>query len=387
MEFVVDVKTLLVTLVLGNLFTVILLAAYHVRREWSQWTLMFVLAKTAQFAAWGMLALRGIAPELVTVFLANILLYIGAGLEGCSVLLLIGKCSRRVVRNYIAMVVGSILAFLAVFLFRNEEPLRIALISLVVAVLIVYPAYRLTLDQDSSPMRRRWGTRYGLVILALLLRTYHAFVTLAIARVFDDSIFNSLTFIALYVHMIVVSQGFILTAKEKADKQLMESATVDSLTGCLNRRAFVDEADKYLSLLWRTAAPVTFLMIDIDNFKSINDTFGHVAGDQVLRGVADRIHARLRSHDLFGRFGGDEFAILLPNAGEESSDEVVRRLQEYVEGTVIEEENRIRVTLSAGITTRIPTAETRMDDLYRLADEALYQVKSKGRHGVIRKNN
>jgi len=169
-------------------------------------------------------------------------------------------------------------------------------------------------------------------------------------------------------------------ALEKVNHRLKELASTDVLTGLMNRRAFMEEAQAKFNLAKRYQRPLSFLMIDIDHFKSVNDTYGHQAGDVALVETSKIIRNCLRETDVLGRIGGEEFAVLLPETGIEQTTELTERLLEKVRAAKIEiEDDRIiSLTTSIGVAT-VPPLLIDVDTVMKEADKALYKAKSEGR--------
>ncbi len=161
--------------------------------------------------------------------------------------------------------------------------------------------------------------------------------------------------------------------------QLKQQALTDELTGCYNRRAFELQLERDLHLATRMRQPVSLIMIDLDNFKQINDRAGHDAGDSALRIIADGLREELRAVDTAVRFGGDEFAIILPQANAEGALVVAERLRSRVEK--IEVPGYGRMTASLGVAT-FPLHASSRDPLVVAADRALYRSKHAGRNRV-----
>lgn len=157
----------------------------------------------------------------------------------------------------------------------------------------------------------------------------------------------------------------------------------DSLTGVLNRRAFYEFAELQFALLERVFRPFTVIHFDIDNFKQVNDQFGHQVGDQLLHSVGDTISAFIRSKDRLVRLGGDEFLLYLPDTGESESRGIVSRLLEHLAGTM--EKNHWPVSFSLGTMTFLKFPGT-TDEMIRVADELMYEAKNSGKnktqHGI-----
>lgn len=168
--------------------------------------------------------------------------------------------------------------------------------------------------------------------------------------------------------------------RKKLEKELVTIARIDSLTGIFNRGAFFLEAEKEWDKQARSSKPLSFAVLDIDNFKTINDQFGHPAGDDVLVNITRCCVDSLRSFDLFGRIGGEEFALLFSETELEDIIAVLERLRLAVENTNVEYEGKlITCTISIGLYTVIPPNET-LSEMYKNADRALYQAKNSGRN-------
>jgi len=162
-------------------------------------------------------------------------------------------------------------------------------------------------------------------------------------------------------------------------------ATIDDLTGAFNRRHFMELGAKEIARARRYGRALSLVIIDLDHFKRINDTWGHEAGDSVLKATGKAIRGVLRENDHFGRLGGEEFAILLPETPLDSARFVAERLRQIIES------NRVRVSRGeeVGITASIGVAgleevgDERLDDLIRAADLAMYKAKDVGRNRVM----
>jgi diguanylate cyclase (GGDEF)-like protein len=157
---------------------------------------------------------------------------------------------------------------------------------------------------------------------------------------------------------------------------LAEMASVDELTGCAVRRVLRQRVEEEIARSLRNRSPLSLLMIDVDQFKSVNDTFGHVVGDHVLAGIGSVLRHNGRAFDLVSRIGGDEFALLLPDTDIPNAVNVAERIQRELPAAV-----EVPVTLSIGVgglDRSAPTVEHLMDD----ADFALYQVKRSGRDSI-----
>ena len=164
--------------------------------------------------------------------------------------------------------------------------------------------------------------------------------------------------------------------------QLKILATVDGMTGLFNRRHFLSLAEIEWSRYQRHRRPMSLVLFDIDRFKSINDSFGHYAGDHVITQIADICRQQKRKSDIIARFGGEEFLMLLPETDLEAAQRVAERLRRQVETSgFCVASNAIHATISIGVSEANPSMDT-VFDLIKLADKALYKAKDSGRNRV-----
>jgi len=165
-----------------------------------------------------------------------------------------------------------------------------------------------------------------------------------------------------------------ITEKKRLIEQLHHQASIDPLTGIYNRRQLVEQASHALILAQRNQSPLTVCIVDVDHFKDINDGKGHGAGDEVLRKIASVFRSRLRASDIFGRFGGDEFVVVLPGTGIQAALKLMEKLNSTCR-------TRCGVTLSIGI-AELHRDTTDLDHLLQQADEQLYLAKGTGRNRI-----
>ncbi len=165
--------------------------------------------------------------------------------------------------------------------------------------------------------------------------------------------------------------------EEKFNEQKKE-AEHDSLTGLLNRRSF----DKDIQKFHQSGLPYAMVMCDIDNFKKINDTYGHLAGDQVLKEVGEILKTYVRSDTRSYRYGGEEFAVLLPNADEKAAKVVAERLREVIENRSVQI-NSARISFTASFGGTRKKEDDRIDNVIQRADQALYEAKRSGKNRVV----
>lgn len=167
-------------------------------------------------------------------------------------------------------------------------------------------------------------------------------------------------------------------------RKLYDSATRDSLTGLYNRRFFVETLEVDFSYAVRNGTPLSLLLLDLDHFKGVNDTFGHMAGDSVLRETAELIQRGLRAEDVAARHGGEEFAVLLRYTEGSTAYAIAERIRGSIERHRFEHDGRVvRATISAGLATLEARSYDSWQALIEAADTFLYQAKQGGRNRTV----
>ena len=190
-----------------------------------------------------------------------------------------------------------------------------------------------------------------------------------------------LLYLAVFFHVYANRSLSYFKRMREANQRLHFLAHHDALTGVLNARAYADQAQRHMTLARRQGAPCAVLFVDLDHFKRVNDTHGHAAGDVVLRSVAETLTQRLRSSDVLGRVGGEEFCALLPHTDLAAALRVAEGLREAVEalrpdiGT-----QRLCITASIGVACDPGTGS--LQSIQHAADEAMYRAKAQGRNRV-----
>ena len=167
----------------------------------------------------------------------------------------------------------------------------------------------------------------------------------------------------------------------KTREALREQATHDGLTGLLNRNSILEALDGEISRSARSGEPVSAIMVDLDRFKLVNDTQGHVIGDAVLREAARRLKSSARRYDSVGRYGGEEFLIVLPGCDGDAAAAQAERMREALGGTpILTTSQPLAVTASMGVSCSFSCPP---ETLVRQADDALYAAKAGGRNRVV----
>jgi len=171
----------------------------------------------------------------------------------------------------------------------------------------------------------------------------------------------------------------LLDRMQRAQRRVQAMAHIDPLTGVANWRAFEEHASVALAQIRRSGRPLTLAYVDLDDFKAVNDTFGHHEGDEVLRTVATAFEERLRTTDMVARLGGDEFALLLPETNVQAARRVLADAVQAVADAV---SSRWSVSQTIGAVTLLQPPDS-VDDMVRLADGLMYEAKNAGRRRLI----
>ena len=180
---------------------------------------------------------------------------------------------------------------------------------------------------------------------------------------------------------LAMHQNFLMTHQlEISNENAERLARIDELTGLYNRRAFYEHGKVLTNNCQRNRDELAMILMDIDNFKMINDKYGHAAGDTVLKEIGKILLKRLRKSDVFARIGGEEFGMLLPLTTVNKAVQLAEELRQVIEATTITfEDEKFTVTASFGVTSDVSD----MDTLVRQADMAMYRSKESGRNAVM----
>jgi len=202
---------------------------------------------------------------------------------------------------------------------------------------------------------------------------------------FDLGVVNTLVVAASAWLAIFAVPTIILARRFMMHAPLVQQTRIDVKTGLLNAAAWQEEATAEVTRAVRTGTPLAVALVDIDHFKVVNDTYGHLAGDHVLRALSDALRGQLRGYDLAGRFGGEEFILLLPQTREEDARAVAERLRTQIAGMEVPADGDpdcpilVRITISVGVAA-LDSGSRELTDLMAAADAALYYAKETGRN-------
>jgi len=318
---------------------------------------------------WGAHGVFGtVPPELPNTFL-----FLACGMIWSGARLFFG---RKVLPA--ALFAGAFAWFIAMQFseFAASDYARVALSSIVIAFYAFFTAFELRRERRRDLASRWFGIAIPLLHSAVFLAPA-ALILMVPTRMSIDGLF---TLFAFETVIYVIGTAFIVVvmANERVALMHKTAAMTDPLTGLFNRRAFLDAADLLIAKRADKSLPVSVLLFDLDHFKSINDRFGHAVGDNTIKMFAKIAAANLRASDVICRFGGEEFAAIMPGSSSDASI-VAERLRAAFQSAGSEILNhKVAVTVSIGVATAIPPVQ--IDALLAQADAALYRAKNNGRN-------
>lgn len=342
----------------------------------------WAISRQCQAAGWLLLYFRGsgVAPDLVSIPIGYGLLFAGVALEAGSLWEVAGRARWR---RYAYPLLGvSIAAFLACY-WLDPIGLRVVASSLILGGFYLLGAAALALGWRNGTMLRR----FLVVTLALLSLLVAARGILVLTMPggwgwISNALVQALSSGAFVLLMLLTAFGYLLLSREQLQQELERLETTDALTDVPNRRGFFSLLAPWMALARRPGLPTALVVLDLDQFKRINDGYGHPAGDVVLRAMVDTCKHQLRDSDILGRMAGVEFALLLPRTDLLDALLVSERIRRAIEATPVKTERAmIKMTASFGVTTI--RAEDTTVSLFQRADEALRAAKQAGRNKVV----
>jgi diguanylate cyclase (GGDEF)-like protein len=377
-----DITTMLFALALGNLALCAALFFFEYERKKSLSLSTWAIAKQCQAAAWLLLYFRGsgVVPDPISIPLGYSILFAGVALEAGALWELAERPQwRRPTLWLLTLSIGLFVVCYAI----DEAGLRPVASSLILGGFYLSGAAALALGWRGASMLRRF-LAIATALLALLVAARGVMVLTMPGGWgwISNSFLQLWSSAAFYLLMLLGAFGYLLLAREQLQQELERLTVVDALTDCPNRRGFFIALAPWLSLARRPGVPTSLVLFDLDQFKRVNDSYGHPAGDTVLRALADVCKKHLRDSDQLGRMVGVEFAILLPRTGLAEAALVAERMRAAIESNPVKGERAmIAMTASFGVTT-IRADDTTVS-LFKRADEALQAAKAAGRNRVV----
>jgi diguanylate cyclase (GGDEF)-like protein len=340
----------------------------------------------AMLLGWGSMSLRwghGVIPDFLSLVLSNALATLALGL----ILLGLRRFNGQAPRMSLIWALGivEVLCTSWFTLVDDNFEARVLVFSVYALVGFSLAAQAAFVGRSvfRSPARLLIGWLLVAMSAVILLQAISSlFFSINPERLDVSSPLNLLTLVSTNILILGLFFGFVMLVNDRLRAELTSLANTDELTLALNRRAFMEEAARALARERRQERPCVLLMLDLDHFKQINDRFGHVLGDVVLKGFADRVRQRLRAGDVFGRYGGEEFIVLLPGADAEAAFALAEQLRTRVaEFPFSMDGEKTALTVSVGLA--VDNGEGGIPELIEAADWALYRAKHRGRNRVV----
>ena len=378
---ILDLHTLLMVMIATSLLLAVsLLVAIgpQFRDGMGKWTSSLLL----QAVVFGLYASQGSWPGYAAVVLSNALFITCLTLQAAAIREFYDRTTSVWWHLLPTLLVGILFASII-----EDFPMRVIVSGAIFGVgmlALAIIAQRLN-PEDRGSARWLLLTGYLLGAATMFARAVVGIVEPhSIHGLFAPSLFQGTTFLFSFAVILVTSVGFLLLHKERSEEAAQKLALTDPLTGAYNRRTFLELAEKEIARTRRARGSLSLIMLDLDHFKHINDRNGHVAGDEVLKGVVAVVLTCLRKEDLLVRYGGEEFCILLPSVAIDRAALMAERMREAVEQARFPFNGRaLPVTISVGVASLSMNGEEGVDKLVNRADEALYSAKKAGRNRVI----
>jgi diguanylate cyclase (GGDEF)-like protein len=376
-----DIKTLVLALALGNLSLCAALFFFEYESKKSLSLSTWAVAKQLQAAAWFLLYFRGVLPDMLTGPLANVLLFAGMALDAGALWEAAGRPGWR--RLLLPALAGASIVYLACHVMEVEPGARAAAGFLIVSGFFLSGVAALAVAWRGGSMLRRYlvVTMAGLSVLVAgrgLLAAAHPEGWSWVGPL----VLQGVGFGALYLMMLTNAFGYLLLSREKLQSELARLEVIDALTDVPNRRGFYQALAPWMALARRPGLPTALIILNLDQFKRVNDSYGHTVGDVVLKAMVDICRKQLRDSDLMGRLGGAEFAIQLPRTAQQDAAMVAERIRAAIASQPVRADKAmISLSASMGVTT------IRADDstvtLFKRADGALQQAMLGGANKVV----
>lgn len=373
-----DLRTIIIMSgVLGLLLSVVLLFLRLSYPSSIKGLAFWAAGPALSFAAALLMGWRGHIPDSVSIIGANVGLLTGVAFFYFGTQRFFGQAASW--KRWLGVIAVTV-PFLAWF--GLVHPSFTARVLLVTAIWIGMQFMLIVLIWRHG--KEVFSTRYTVVVLLihvsiLLLRFFTALLPLPGENLLEPSRIQTVYVIANAFLILALCIGFILMASDRLRDEFEHAATHDSLTNALLRRTLITASEQELERSRRYGRSLVLLMLDIDHFKTINDTYGHQMGDRVLIDFVNRITPLMRRSDLLGRFGGEEFVVLLPETTQEEALVVAERIRIRVG---LPDKELPPISVSIGMTSNRPD-EADLDALLARADKALYKAKEVGRNRII----
>ena len=340
-------------------------------REWG-------LALCVHATSYILFSLRDTIPDFLSIVCANGFFSISYAIFYYAVHIFLGIQSKRRWLYW----APPLLTTVGVVIFMNDTTSRVLLVNSILMYQGFVVQDLLLSHKFDFPVRGRNLMVFGITLslFALAWKFCSAiFAPEQVMSIFLSTPVQLTLYLVTFIALIMVSNGFALMAKERSDASLRKAALLDRLTGCWNRVHIEEILRQEMARLRRYGHPAAMLMLDLDKFKQINDQFGHLAGDEVLRGFGRLLRTDIRATDVPGRWGGEEFIIVLPSST--FFDAVT--LAEHIRNKLAQLSFSFGAVVTVSIGVAVCRPNDSIEEWIKRADTALYRAKVNGRNQIM----
>jgi diguanylate cyclase (GGDEF)-like protein len=351
---------------------------------------LWTAGTTAYTFGFFFISLRNIIPDIFSVVLANIIILFSPLCFWEGTRRFRGKEVRK---TFIVLFIVAYTLFQSYFTFvHNAINVRVITYSLLAATIFGAIALELFRNVPHALRFSSWftGSLFGIYGIFMVFRGVLTELLPPLHDLLEPNTVQAMTFLLALFFGVAWTFGFVMLNSERleadlrgAQDKLQKMATTDFLTGIANSRLFSEAGGREIQRARRYKRSLALLMIDLDHFKKVNDKYGHAIGDKILVAFAEICKKYLRSADIFGRLGGEEFAILLPETDVNGGEKFAERLRAIIEKSRIKVEHKtFHITVSIGVTEQLPD-DDELEVALKRADDAMYEAKKKGRNQVV----
>lgn len=372
-----DVKSLMGVLIWSNLALAVLSFCYnkfHYSNSERKQIMRLGLAKCVQAIAWLLLVLGNHKPNNLPIYIGFCLLFISIYLESITMLKTIEGAKRKWYKTQHIMLPVVIILSLLFKIFSRKYMNYIAIPSIGVFALMLGPTLIYISDKKSTTYKKYLGTNMLVILCVIVVGGLQSLLSF-VSSDLTNRVFQSMTFLALILLILMNSSGFFLLMYETTDKLIKSIANLDPLTQICNRRYFMEKAASYFERYTRAKKSLAILFVDIDQLKEINDQYGQFVGDEILVDLGKVLMNCIRPTDLCGRYGGEEFVVLLHDSDERQADMVASRIRRKIKSVLCNGGVLVDYTVSIGVYSNIPNEEITLEKFIGLSSKTLNQSK------------
>ena len=327
---------------------------------------------------WILLSLRGYIPTPISIIFGNLCLLIGE-IEIYHAIRVFDGC--KTCRKPLApLVIVAMLLLLYFYYVIDDTNIRVAIISFTSSIISALTGSYMIRKNPVYPSNIRMLTGaafYALTAVFLIRSVYALFFCEPLESFMQNTPLQILIFGGVLIATFTMVFGYVLMCTHRFNFELKQQAIIDTLSNMYNRRGVENFLFREIEQVKRSKEPLALLIIDANKFKSVNDQFGHAAGDQAIIYIGETLKNSVRSGDLAGRLGGDEFVLVLTNTDYETATSIAERITKTIDDNPMNYEGKsIQLSVCIGV-GMLDTENPNYDDLYIRADNALYKEKAK----------